>query len=642
MILIAGAARVVLGALLAWYVAHALVAPDITRVTVIGAISVAGLTFWRPGLGLLLLTGIAPAGALFAASPVRVTELLAWCFLLAWLMRVWTPLSRNGWPRALTYPAVLYLAVIIASWLALMIGGAAGIRPAAWPQFLFQSIAAEHLVRSSPEPETWTLLQSATGIALFLATVGVARNDRRLAPELARALVLSVSILGLASMAEVVRQWGRNGYAAWFLMRYWNGERYSLHLADLNAAASLYVLGGLTGAALATFDRVQRRLWLPLTTVILPALWLAGSRTAAIAAALVGALTIPCRMRERRRHFTRPQFALATLVLTLATVATVVVAERSPDEPGAARSLRLRFDFSETTGRMFASAPVFGVGVGRYFDRSAEFMPEELRGIYGNENAHNYFAQQFAEVGLVGGLLFLWLVMPTMVRAWRHVRAAPAGDGALVGLFAGSAAYLITCVTGHPLLVPEAALPFWTAFGALSASTTLETGVAASRRVAAAVVGLCIAAVLGQAVVAYSRTTATPADRGFHGFETTEDGTRFRWMTRHAVTYVPATPGFVTLQLRASDEPARRPLVVDIVIGGRVVERREISPGHWTTIDLGVRDTAQTPFRRIDLRANEEWTEEVQLGRRTARRPISAMVQDITWTPLTGETRDRP
>jgi len=642
MILLAGAARIVLSAFLAWFVGHALVAPEITRVAAIAAITIAGATFWRPGVGLLLLTGLAPAGALFAASPVRAAELLAWSFLLAWLLRVWTPLSRNGWPRPLTYPALLYLAVIISSWLAFTIGGAAGIQPAAWPQFLFQSIAAEHLVRSSPEPETWALLQSATGIALFLATIGLTRNDRRLAPELAHTLVLAVSILGLASLAEVVRQWGRNGYAAWFLMRYFNGERYSLHLADLNAAASLYVLAGLTGGALATLDRAQRRLWLPLTLVILAALWLSGGRTAAIAAAVVGALTIPRGMRERRWQFTRLQIALATAVLVVATVATVVVAERSPDEESAGRSLRLRFDFYEATGRMFASSPIFGVGVGHYFDRSAEFMPDELKRIYGNENAHNYFAQQFAEVGVVGGLLFIWLIVPPLFRAWRYVHTAPAGDGTLIGLFAGSAAYLISCVTGHPLLVPEAALPFWTAFGALSASTTLETSVAASRRVAAAVVGVFIAAGLGQAVMAYSRTTATPVDRGFHGFETTADGIRFRWMTRHAVTYVPATPGFVSLQMQASDEPALRPLMIDIVIDGRVVARREIHPGRWTTIDLGVRDTVATPFRRIDLRANEEWTQEVRLGRRSARRPISAMVGEIRWTPLTAGIRDLP
>src|SRR6185436_5612044 len=190
MTLLAAAARVLLSAFLAWYVGHAINAPDMARVAAIAAAAVAVLTFWRPGLGLLLLTGLAPAGALFAPAPVRTAELLAWSFLSAWLLRIWAPLSANGWPRALTVPALLYLAVVVTSWLAITIGGAAGIQPSAWPQFLFQSIAADHLARSSPEPETWTLLQSATGIAVFLATVGLTRNDRRLAPELARTLVL--------------------------------------------------------------------------------------------------------------------------------------------------------------------------------------------------------------------------------------------------------------------------------------------------------------------------------------------------------------------------------------------------------------------------------------------------------------------
>jgi hypothetical protein len=106
-------------------------------------------------------------------------------------------------------------------------------------------------------------------------------------------------------------------------------------------------------------------------------------------------------------------------------------------------------------------------------------------------------------------------------------------------------------------------------------------------------------------------------------------------MTRHAVTYVPATPGFLTLQLKASDQEGPRPLIVDIVVDGRVVERREIKQGGWTKIDLGVRNSVRTPFRRIDLRANQEWLQDVPLGRRTARRPISAMVGEITWTPTT-------
>jgi O-antigen ligase len=360
----------------------------------------------------------------------------------------------------------------------------------------------------------------------MLATVGLARSDRRVAPELSRTVLLSVALLGFASLAEVVRQWGRNGYGAWFLLRYVNGERFSLHLADLNAAASLYVLAGLIGIALVTFDRAQRRLWIPLTAILLPSLWLSGVADGGNCGRRGRALTIPRRMRERRWHFTRPQVAAAAVVVIVAAVATVVVAERGDDVPGAARSLRLRFAFYETTGKMFASSPIFGVGVGHYFDRSSEFMPEELRQIYGNENAHNYFAQQFAEVGIVGGLLFLWLILPPMFVAWRHIRVAPEGDGAIVGLFAGTAAYLITCISGHPLLVPEAALPFWAAFGALGASTAADRPISSltSRRIAVALAGLFLAAGLGRTVVAYSRTTTTPGDRGFHGLETARTG----------------------------------------------------------------------------------------------------------------------
>ena len=113
---------------------------------------------------------------------------------------------------------------------------------------------------------------------------------------------------------------------------------------------------------------------------------------------------------------------------------------------------------------MLASAPVLGVGVGQYLPRSAEFMPAELRAIYPFENAHNYVAQEFAELGIVGGLAFLSLVAAGLLAGWRAVRD-PRTHTAVTALFAASAGYLLTCVTGHPLLVLEAALPFWVVFG---------------------------------------------------------------------------------------------------------------------------------------------------------------------------------
>ena len=51
-------------------------------------------------------------------------------------------------------------------------------------------------------------------------------------------------------------------------------------------------------------------------------------------------------------------------------------------------------------------------------------------------------------------------------------------------------------------------------------------------------------------------------------------------------------------------------------------------------MNIGVRESAPTPFRRIDLRANQQWTEDVRLGIRPAQRPISVMVGEIGWTPV--------
>ena len=150
---------------------------------------------------------------------------------------------------------------------------------------------------------------------------------------------------------------------------------------------------------------------------------------------------------------------------------------------------------------MFASAPVFGVGIGRHFDRSAEFMPADLRAIYGNENAHNYFAQQFAELGVVGGTLFLWFVCALLIAGWRSARARPA-DAMLAGLLAAAGAYLLTSVTGHPLLVPEAAFPFWVAAGALTGVVehAEQRSSKTLRHVAVAVCALLGAGVVSQLV----------------------------------------------------------------------------------------------------------------------------------------------
>jgi len=306
---------------------------------------------------------------------------------------------------------------------------------------------------------------------------------------------------------------------------------------------------------------------------------------------------------------------------------------QSEVEGSAEQSVNLRSQFLLTSARMFASAPVFGVGVGRYFDRSAEFMTPELRERYGNENAHNYFAQQFAELGIIGGALFVWLVGVVLWHGWRAAIHRP-HDIALHTLFAGTGAYVLTCATGHPLLVSEAALPFWAALGTVAASSSSGASLSKPLRLLGIAAGVLLAAGVGRAGLAYARPADTPPEQGFHQFETTRDGSEFRWMTRHAVMYIPDRPGFLHLRVRAPGWPSPRPVVLETSIGGRVVDAREVPADESTTWDIPARATGRSGFRRVDFRVNQEWFEEVRLGQRPARRPVSLMVERIEWRPL--------
>ncbi len=587
------------------------------------------LTCWRPVAGLAAVLLVAPAGLLVAASPVHVAELLAWAFVAAWLLAIWRPLGAPV-PRPVMVPAVLYAACAFASWLGLTIAGAPGVEGAALPFFVFGSLGPGHLLFTAPESETWTWLQAAAGLALFLAAVTVARADARAHRVVAYAGLASATAMALATLGDVVHQWQEHGVP--FLLRYVHGERFALHIPDLNAAGSIYVLGMLVAIALAVADRRRRLVYAAAAAVMTPALWLTGSRSAALGALVVGATLIPLARYRGAARVTRSAVVVLLIAAVLVAGATVASAGKQGEQGSAAESLRLRSQFLVTSARMLASAPVFGVGIGRYHERSNAFMPDALRVVYSHENAHNYFAQQFAELGLVGGVLFVWLVGAVLANGWRALRTH-GPEPALLALFAGVAGYLLTCITGHPLLVPEAALPFWTMFGAVAAARSAAVVTRPRRDLA---VAMLVIAVIGVGVAlqarAYAWPSGAPPERGFYGMETGADDRPFVWMTRRGVWHISSHPGFLTVPVRAPEEgPGLRPYVVTVEIGGRSRGEYEVPPGRWTDITIAVRDRATRPFRRVDLWANQVWIGRDASGRDTG--PRSVMVGEVRWSP---------
>ena len=627
------AVRLLVGLALAWRVIVAMLAPETALLADLATVLVIALTAWRPVGGLAAVVALAPAGLMLASAPARAAEVLAWAFVSTWLLAAWRPLGRV--PRRLLVPAVLYAGCALVSWLGQTLRGAGGVEATALPLFLVRSLMPGHLMFSAQEPETLICLQMAAGLAILLASACVTGRETSARRTMAFAIVGSASVLSLATAADIARQWSENGFGGWFLLRYVRGERFALHLPDLNAAGSLYVLAVLVAIALALANARRRTIWVAGAAVMLPALWLTGSRSAALGGLIVGAVLIAAARYRASIRITRPMAAVGVVLAVAAGGAAIASVQQPAEQGSATQSVRMRTQFLVTSARMLASAPVLGVGIGRYHERSSEFMPPALRAVYPHENAHNYFAQQFAELGIVGGLLFMWLIGAGLVQGWRALRERQL-EAALLALFAGAAGYLLTCVTGHPLLVPEAALPFWAIFGAVAAGENAIAGKRVATAVAWVVVAiLAVALVLG--VRAYLRPAGQPAERGFYGLETSSDGRPFVWMTRHGIWHIGPQPGHVTIPLRAPDQPARsRAWAVDVEIGGRHVGRYTLETGRWTTITIPLRDHSARPFRRVDLWANQLWTRQRDLGVAGDEGPRSVMVGEVRWEAAGG------
>ncbi len=89
------------------------------------------------------------------------------------------------------------------------------------------------------------------------------------------------------------------------------------------------------------------------------------------------------------------------------------------------------------------------------------------------ENAHNNFLQVLGELGIVGFVPFVWALWAIARVVARSSRAGTLPAPALGGA-AGLAAFVLTWLTGHPLLIFEVATAFWLVLGAVAALAVVD------------------------------------------------------------------------------------------------------------------------------------------------------------------------
>ncbi|MCX5902572.1 MAG: O-antigen ligase family protein, partial [Proteobacteria bacterium] len=200
-------------------------------------------------------------------------------------------------------------------------------------------------------------------------------------------------------------------------------------------------------------------------------------------------------------------------------------------------SLQVRTFMWENAAAIIAAAPLFGNGIGTY--RKAYSHSTFSIG----ENAHNYFIQLFSDLGAAGMIIFagiIFYVFYEMARSWGKID--PEAKLYCKGIAAGIAGFLVTCVTGHPLLLPAQQFMFWFFVAGAAAAWRTSAGDSELRQNAKVRVVTAIVLVLviaGYGYQGYGFKNSIGYEYGFYPYENM-DGGLFRWSGKEASVCVRA------------------------------------------------------------------------------------------------------
>lgn len=597
-----------------------------------------------PYHSLLVVAALAPlsliVSGLVGLGTVRAAEAIVLAFLAGCLLQRRRVSGFGDVPGVL--PGALLIVTIIASCaVSLAVERYYWAGPPSFLEASVQYLARGYLGR----PDEFRVIPVAflliEGVGLLAAIPPLCAGDPRWTRRLLRMSVIGGMGGAAASMLRIAFAFMNSAEPLDLLSRLSAGNiRLSLLVPDVNAAGSYFVLVALLALGGAASSSRSLPFWLVAFAFSGMGLLLTGSRSAVTAGLLVlltgSWLLFSWRDGRRRR---RIAMSGVTVAVTLAVLFTSLFPEVMFGRR-ARRALDMRGAFITTSLRMLASAPVFGVGIGNYYSYSSRYMPPWLLRVYPRENAHNYFLQVAAELGMVGGVLFILVIARPLRRSARAI-VASRGDPELAGIVAGLAAFLTTCLSGHPLLQPPVAYAFWTCLGlavARSDALSATDGPAepyrdeSAQRWAPWAVLAALAIVVSVPVRAGSATSTLSLARvtaGFSSWQRPRRGPRFRWTGARAMFYVPATTRAILLPIGGPPRGVSAGRVeVRLSLDGMIVNRVSIEEDEWVTVRMLVPESEGTRFRRIELEVFPTWTPE-RTGPESTRRVSGVRVGDV-------------
>jgi len=212
--------------------------------------------------------------------------------------------------------------------------------------------------------------------------------------------------------------------------------------------------------------------------------------------------------------------------------------------------------------QIIADFPLTGSGIGTFYRISPLYHDPGLKEYQDyHENAHNYFLQVASDLGLPALLIFFSILFYAFKAAFRVSSQNPAVAPSVKALLLGLIAYLITCMTGHPLLISSQQFFFWLMVASLGVPRAFsdhqgggQTG-RLPRTTSLFMILLTIMVLAGYGLEYGSgfRGPAGPEQKYEYGFYAFEDwkGKKVRWTSKKAALRTVVTGQVISFDVYA-------------------------------------------------------------------------------------------
>jgi O-Antigen ligase len=562
----------------------------------------------RPRDALLIVAGLSALAAVTSAlthAPYPLREAVVLAVFTGWALRL-AAVRRAApvLPSDLAGPLLCLFVVILTSsavelWAHRELLGPAEFRASVGNSLWYGLLVDRHGIRGL-SATFWYL----EGLGLFTAILVASERDRTFAVRVAVVAAAGAAGAALLNVMRIVNAAiaAPNPSFAARLRELAMTIRVNVHFPDVNAAGSYFAMMFFPAAGVAaTRGWWRRAVGLSCAFVIFAAAWLTKSRASvgAILMVAIGVILIALVRRRARRSL---GIWISAVACALVVVIFIRVFPNRMFGPALQSALDIRLVLVRVSMQIFATQPVFGVGVGGFYDSSAPFLATSpLGGIYIRENAHNNFLQGLAEFGVVGLAVAAWLLWQ-LLRRW--LSRGSTGDAVAKGAVAGVAAFALTALIGHPLVTPEVNQAFWLMLGAAAGAYGGAGTTQTTRRtwwVVAVFAALMIAALPWRFHSEVETLDLEHIRYGVSKWTTDSEGVRYQTFRERATLFVSSDMNAATIPLR---EPQASDGVLQIYVEGRLANEVR-TESQWRNVRvLAGGAGGRKRFHRIDLVAS--------------------------------------